>query len=169
MKERIKALVSAYILEVLDEDCNHFQISKERLCNEILLKFSVKFRSDSDFDDDMLFDRREYLQFALNANNKKYYEKLVVDSGEPNESQLIREIFSYYAILPPFLRELNIFREKISFLANAARSARTVRLDIGGEAVENKIEAVRRSPDTNYLVAVIGGSDYYISKLRVID
>ncbi|MDR1834610.1 MAG: hypothetical protein LBQ96_02280 [Fusobacteriaceae bacterium] len=75
MKERIKALVSAYILEVLDEDCNHFQISKERLCNEILLKFSVKFRSDSDFDDDMLFDRREYLQFALNANNKKYYEK----------------------------------------------------------------------------------------------
>jgi hypothetical protein len=93
----------------------------------------------------------------------------VVDSGEPNESQLIREIFSYYAILPPFLRELNIFREKISFLANAARSGRTVRLDIGGEAVENKIEAVRRSPDTNYLVTVIGGSDYYISKLRVID
>jgi len=167
VKERIKALVSSFIAEVLDKDCVHFSISKERLCNEILFKFSVKFRSN--YDDDLIFDDKEYLQFALNAKNKRYYGELLQESGETNESQLIRDIFSYYATLPAFLREYNIYREKVSFLATAFKESKKVRLDLGGKAVESNIEALRRSKENDYLVAVIEGTEHFVSSIRVID
>ena len=79
-----------------------------------------------------------------------------------NESEMIREIFSSYAILPAFLREIHLFKEKISFLMTAQKEYRVLKL-------HTKFEAVLRDKESDYLKVIVNGSDYFVSQLEVIN
>lgn len=103
MKEKIKVAVPEFVLKTLKEDQKHFDITKEKLCNEILLKFSIE---NLNCYCDIQFNKNEYLQFNLNKTNKIYYEELSKKIDGKNDSEKIRKIFSEYAILQPFVREL---------------------------------------------------------------
>lgn len=98
MKKKIRVLVPTFILEILEKDCEFFGLTKEKLCNEIFLKFSLKFRSR--YQDEMIFEEKEYLQFTLNKANQRYYTDLLKGLPEANDSEIIREkvIFLYSAI-----------------------------------------------------------------------
>ena len=74
LKQKVKASVPEYLIEILEEDLKHFSLPKERLCNEILLKFSLKFRSN--YNQEMIFEDKDIIQFTLNKDNRKYYAEL---------------------------------------------------------------------------------------------
>lgn len=167
MKQKIKASVPKYLLKILEADLNHFSISKEGLCNEILLKFSLKFRSN--YHQEMLFEEKEYLQFSLNKENKKYYEELSKQMSDLNDAEIIREIFLSYAILPPFLREINLFREKIVFLNTAQKEYRTLKVHTNDGVLESRIKKIFRDKETDYLMATLNDSNYFISQIRIIN
>ncbi|MGL6099317.1 MAG: hypothetical protein ACRCZ9_10370 [Fusobacteriaceae bacterium] len=166
MKKKIRVLVSDLILETLEQDHRQFGLSKEGLCNEILLKFSLKLRLN--YQQDMLYEKKEYLQFNLNKANQRYYHNLISETQELNESEIVREIFSVYAVLHPFLREVYIFREKITFIGNAVKECRVVKIDTPDGVLDGRIEKIERCKEKGYLKIVILGKSYYISQMRVI-
>lgn len=167
MKQKIKASVPKYLLKILEADLNHFSISKEGLCNEILLKFSLKFRSN--YHQEMLFEEKEYLQFSLNKENKKYYEELSKQMSDLNDAEIIREIFLSYAILPPFLREINLFREKIVFLNTAQKEYRTLKVHTNNGVLESRIKKIFRDEESDYLMITLNNNNYFISQIRIIN
>lgn len=166
LKTKIKASVPKFLLEVLEEDLKQFSIAKERLCNIILLKFSSK--SSPNYNQEMIFENKKYLQFTLNKNNVSYFDKLSQRKKDMNNSEIIREIFLSYAVLPPFLREIILFREKIIFLNTVQKSETEIKLDTGEEVVEGIIEEIFRDEKTGYLKLELNGEDYFISRIRVV-
>lgn len=166
MKKKIRVLVPAFILETLENDCNFFGLTKEKLCNEIFFKFSLKFRSR--YQDEMIFEDREYLQFTLNKENQRYYIELFKEMKEFNDSEIIREIFSTYSVLTPFLREVYLFREKVIFLHSAVKEYRVLKVDTPSGIMEGRINRIYRCNDSNYLKIDINEKNYYIGQIRVI-
>ena len=82
---------------------------------------------------------------------------------------MIREIFSSYAILPAFLREIHLFKEKISFLMTAKKEYRVLKLHTKFGVIEGRIEEVLRDKESDYLKVIVNGSDYFVSQLEVIN
>lgn len=166
LKTKIKVSVPNLLLEILEQDLHQFSITKERLCNIILLKFSSK--DAPNYNQEMMFENKTYLQFALNKDNIGYYSKLSQKKKNMSNSEIIREIFLSYAVLPPFLRETILFREKIIVLNTTQKEKVNIQLDTGEEIVEGIIEDIFRDTKTRYLKLKLEGKDYFISKVRII-
>ena len=166
MKKKIRVLVPTFILEILEKDCEFFGFTKEKLCNEIFLKFSLKFRSR--YQDEMIFEEKEYLQFTLNKANQRYYTDLLKELPEANDSEIIREIFSTYSVLVPFLREIYLFREKVIFLHSAMKEYRVLKIDTSSGIVEGRVTRIYRCKESGYLKLNIDESSYYVGQARVI-
>lgn len=166
LKDSIRALIPTYLVEVINRDTKHFSVSKYKLCNDILVKFSLKFRSN--YCQDMFFEQGKYLQFNLYKQNIVYYNTLRKEIKGVTESEMIREIFSSYGILPPFLREINLFREKISFLISAQKEYRVLKIHTAEGIAEGRIENIYRNEETDYLMIMMNGKSYYMSHIEII-
>ncbi len=166
-KYNIKVLVTKYILEILEKDIKHFRISKNKLSNLILIKFSLKFQSD--YFQEMNFEEKEYLQFTLHKENINYYSQMKRATNGLNESEMIREIFSSYAVLPSFLRELSIFREKVSFLNIALKERKKLKLHTTQGIIETNINKILRDKGTGYLQIETDTERYFISQIEIIN
>ena len=166
MRKKIRVLVPTLILETLEKDYKFFGLSKEKLCNEILFKFSLKFQAK--YQEEMIFEDKEYLQFNLNKENQRYYEELLKIETRTNDSEIIREIFSSYAVLSPFLREMYLFKEKILFLYLAAKEYKVLKIDTPLGVSEGRIINIFRCKESCYLKIEINQTYYYVSKIRVI-
>jgi len=167
MKERIRVLMPEYVIGVLDKDCEHFSMSRENLCNEVLLKISLK--SQPPFHKDLIYGKRNYLQFALHKKNRKFYENLLRENKVENESELIRQIFSCYAILPPFLREVYLFREKVEFFRKAISGKTPVKLECDGEIFDCPVRVLEISKESGYLEMDIPAGRRLVSLVRVVE
>ena len=167
LKDNIRALVPKYLIEIINRDVKHFSISRYKLCNDILVKFSLKFRSNY-CQDMMSFEQGEYLQFNLYKQNIVYYNSLRKGIDGITESEMIREIFSSYGILPPFLREINLFREKIAFLISAQKEYRVLKIHTRTGIAEGRIKSIYRNEDTDYLMILLDEKSYYISQIEII-
>ncbi|MHD0316386.1 hypothetical protein [Fusobacterium ulcerans] len=166
MKEKIKVAVPEFVLKTLKEDQKHFDITKEKLCNEILLKFS---RENLNCYCDIQFNKNEYLQFNLNKTNKIYYEELSKKINGKNDSEKIRKIFSEYAILQPFVREAILFRENIICINSFEKSKRSLKVCTNGEIYEGKVEKIFIDEVKGYLMATINKSSHYISEIKILN
>ncbi|MCI5725783.1 MAG: DeoR family transcriptional regulator [Fusobacterium gastrosuis] len=164
-KYNIKALVGKYIKEILEQDVNHFKISKYNLCNLILMRFSLNYTSN--FSENTPFEEREYLQFTLHKENVVYYSEMKKNSPNMSESEMIREIFSSYAILPPFLREIYLFREKIAFIVSMKKEYKEIKFHTSEGIVEGRIEELYRNRTNNYLEIKINSRKYYVSQIEI--
>lgn len=168
LKSKVKANVPKFILDIIEKDSTHFNITKEGLCNEVLVKFSLKFRSNHCAE--MLFEETESLQFSLNKDNQKYYSELLKDLENINESEVLREIFSSYAILPAFMREIHLFREKMAFLQSSLKEYRVLNIHtIEDGIIEGKIDTIFRNKENDYLMLGLKNKEYYLSQVRIIN
>lgn len=166
LKQKVKASVPKYLVEILEVDLKHFSLPKERLCNKILLKFSLKFRSN--YNQEMIFEEKDILQFSLNKENRTYYAELCQQMEKLSESEIIREIFLSYAVLPPFLRETHLFREKIVFLNTAQKEYRILKVHTSDGVIESRVEKIFRDKATGYLKITLNSKDYFIGQIRII-
>ncbi|ASC03205.1 DeoR family transcriptional regulator [Fusobacterium polymorphum] len=166
-KSNIKVLVSKYVKEILEEDTKHFNIPKYDLCNRILIKFFL--RTDTNFSRLTPFEEKEYLQFSLQKDNIPRYIELKKLMKEKTESEMIREIFVSYTTLPPFLREINLFEEKIVFLITAKKEYKKLKLYTDEGIIEGKINSLKRNEINNYLEVEINSKKYYISRVEIIN
>ena len=166
-KSNIKVLVSKYVKEILEEDTKHFNIPKYDLCNRILIKFFL--RTDTNFSRLTPFEEKEYLQFSLQKDNIPRYIELKKLMKEKTESEMIREIFVSQTTLPPFLREINLFEEKIVFLMTAKKEYKNLKLYTDEGIIEGKIDSLKRNKINNYLEIEINSRKYYISRVEIIN
>lgn len=166
-KSNIKVLVSKYVKEILEEDTKHFNIPKYDLCNRILIKFFL--RTDTNFSRLTPFEEKEYLQFSLQKDNIPRYIELKKLMKDKTESEMIRDIFVSYTTLPPFLREINLFEEKIVFLMTAKKEYKRLKLYTDEGIIEGKINSLKRNEINNYLEVEIDSKKYYISRVEIIN
>lgn len=176
-KSNIKVLIPKYINEILDKDVKHFKIAKYDLCNRILIKFFL--RSDTNFSKITPFEKKEHLQFALQKENIPRYIELKKLMKNKTESEMIREIFASYTTLPPFLREINLFEEKIVFLLfeekivflmTAKKEYKKLKLYTDdGQIVEGRIDELKRNENNNYLEIEINSKKYYVSRVTIMN
>lgn len=166
MKKKIRVQIPSLIMEVLEGDKKFFNVTKERLCNEVLYKFSLRFRSN--YQNDLCYEDKVYLQFTLNKDNQRYYDELIRQNIGLSESEIIREIFSAYAILHPSLRELYLYREKIAFVSSAIKEYRVLKIDTCDGVIEGKINKIFRCKKLGYLKIEINEKSYYLNQSRII-
>lgn len=166
MKTKIKILIPIIILETIENDAKFFGYSKERLCNEVLGKFSLKYRSN--YQNELYFEKREYFQFNLNKANQKYYPELLKNNSEFKEAEILREIFLSYALFHPCLREVYLNREKIAFINNSIKEYRILKIGTEDGIVEGRIAELFRCKEQGYLKILIEDEEYYISKIWII-
>ena len=105
---RKKITVSKLVLDILDRDAKQFNMTKERLCNEILITFSIREVKEIERED---LDEKAILQFTLSRANAEYYS--IISKKIENEPKFLRSIFTTYAHLNPFYREIMMFRDKL--------------------------------------------------------
>ena len=161
-----KVLVPVFLLEILEKDCSFFKISKDNLCNQILLKFSLRFCLK--YQEDMIFEENDYLQFNIQKDNQRLFSELSRRVKELSDSDLLREVFLAYAILPPFLRETYLFKEKVNFLHSSYKDQKVIKIDSLSEIIEGKVEKIFRCLNTDYLKIMIHKKEFYVSQIRVI-
>ena len=161
-----KVLVPVFLLEILEKDCSFFKISKDNLCNQILLKFSLRFCLK--YQEDMIFEENDCLQFNIHKDNQRLFSELSRRVKELSDSNLLREVFLAYAILPPFLREIHLFKEKVNFLHSSYKDQKVIKIDSLSEIIEGKVEKIFRCPNTDYLKIMIHKKEFYVSQIRVI-
>lgn len=161
-----KVLVPVFLLEILEKDCSFFKISKDNLCNQILLKFSLRFCLK--YQEDMIFEENDYLQFNIHKDNQRLFIELSRRVKELSDSELLREVFLAYATLPPFLRETHLFKEKVNFLHSSYKDQKVIKIDSLSEIIEGKVEKIFRCPNTDYLKIMIHKKEFYLSQIRVI-
>lgn len=161
-----KVLVPVFLLEILEKDYSFFKISKDNLCNQILLKFSLRFCLK--YQEEMMFEETNYLQFNIHKDNQRLFDELSRKVKEISDSDLLREVFLAYAILPPFLRETHLFKEKINFLNSSYKDKKIIKIDSLSEIIEGKVEKIFRCPNTDYLKIIIHKKEFYMSQIRVI-
>ena len=166
-KSNIKVLVSKYVKEILEEDTKHFNIPKYDLCNRILIKFFL--RTDTNFSRLTPFEEKEYLQFSLQKDNIPRYIELKKLMKDKTESEMIRDIFVSYTTLPPFLREINLFEEKIVFIMTAKKEYKRLKLYTDEVIIEGKKNSLKRNEINNYLEVEIDSKKYYISRVEIIN
>lgn len=166
MKQKIRVLVPKLVIEVLERDSKFFGVTKEKLCNEILFKFSSKIKLS--YHEELVFEEKEYLQFNLNKVNQRYYSELLSELRNTNESEVIRSIFSSYAVLIPALREMNLFREKTIFLKVSDKESKILKMDTPNGIIEGRIEKIFRCQEEGYLKLKVDKKEFYLGKIRVI-
>lgn len=167
MKEKIKVTIPEFVLRVLKEDCEHFGITKEKLCNEILLKFSL--RNFNCYYKEFSFSKNEYLQFNLNKINKVYYIELSKKISGKNDSEKIRKVFIEYAILQPFIRESILFLENIMCINAFEKKQTIVKIYTEGKVLETKVEKLFIDTEKGYLMTTINKYNCYLSKIKIVN
>lgn len=166
MKKKMRVLVPKLVIDMIEQDYIFFGITKEKLCNEILFRFSLK--SKFNYQEEMIFEEKEYLQFNLNKSNQRYYSQLLKEVDLINESEILRKIFLSYAILTPFLREIHLFREKILFLNLAIKEHKLLKIDSPNGIIEGKVNRIFRCQKTGYLKIETGKEEFYVGEIRII-
>ena len=151
-----KVLVPVFLLEILEKDCSFFKISKDNLCNQILLKFSLRFCLK--YQEDMIFEENDYLQFNIQKDNQRLFSELSRRVKELSDSDLLREV----------LRETHLFKEKVNFLHSSYKDQKVIKIDSLSEIIEGKVEKIFRCLNTDYLKIMIHKKEFYVSQIRVI-
>ena len=94
----------------------------------------------------MIFEENDYLQFNIHKDNQRLFSELSRRVKELSDSDLLREVFLAYAILPPFLRETHLFKEKVNFLHSSYKDQKVIKIDSLSEIIEGKVEKIFRCP-----------------------
>ncbi len=162
-KYKIKALVPQYVYEVIKKDSEYLNISFYGLCNLIIKKFSFNINTSYSLE----FDEKKSLQFELQKKVAPYYQEIINTQGlkyDLNESQIVRNIFINYALLPPFMREITLFKQEIAYILN--NESKIYVLSTG--LIEGKAESILIDKKTNHLKIIIDNKEYGINKIELI-
>lgn len=162
-KKRIKIMVSKLVLDILDRDSKHFNITREKLCNEILVIFSIKKIQGIEREE---LDEKTYLQFTLSQSTTKYYE--VICTTIQDEPKFIRNIFTGYAHLNPFYREIILFRDKIIVLKDYCLKKEKFHISMENKLEEVVAEEIKRCQITDYIKLQTNKGEFYMNELKII-
>lgn len=166
MRKKIKMPIPQIINEVLIQDSEHFGMTKEKLCNEVILKMGYKTLVG--YHKMMTFEDKVDLQFNLQVETQKYYEDIYKENDAISDSELVRTILSTYINLSPLLREKLIMDSKLRFIIELLKGEHIVKIDRGDDVVDGLLERVHRCPTTNYLKVVHSHGSEYLSKIKII-
>ncbi|GLI57784.1 hypothetical protein PM10SUCC1_32980 [Propionigenium maris DSM 9537] len=166
MRKKIKMPVPKIINEVLEKDCHHFGITKEKLCNEVILKMGYKPLIK--YHKMMTFEEKVDLQFNLQVETQKYYKDIWKENNATSDAELVRTILSTYINLSPFLREKIIMDTKLRFILELLREKHIVKIEVDGKIIEAELMEILRCSETNYLKVIHSQGEEYLSKLEII-
>lgn len=162
-KKRIKVLLSKLTLEILKRDSKHFKISKEKLCNDVLINFSLKRLLGVERE---LFDEKAYLQFSLTQANSEYYN--IISKNIEDEPTFIKNMFTSYIHLNPFYRETYIFKDKLIIVSSYIEKKEEINVSIKGALDRILIEGVIKCNTTDYIKLKTNKGCFYLSDIRLI-
>ncbi|MGL4902208.1 MAG: hypothetical protein ACRDA0_00650 [Cetobacterium sp.] len=162
-KKRIKIMVSKLVLDILNRDSKHFNIARERLCNEVLIIFSIKNVQGIAREE---LDEKVYLQFTLNQSSSEYYGVICKDIDD--EPKFLRSIFTSYIHLNPFYRESTLFKDKLIVLKDYCIRKERIHISIGNSFEAVFIEEIKRCQLTDYIKLETSKGEFYMNELRII-
>ena len=104
MKKKIRVQIPSLIMETLETDSTFFKIAKERLCNEILYKFSLRFRSN--YQSDLSFVKNgmeaQISIDGLNSTIKSTVDFIYPTFDDKTKKSLIAYLERVWLVLSPF-------------------------------------------------------------------
>ncbi|MDO5789093.1 MAG: hypothetical protein Q4P79_06475 [Fusobacterium sp.] len=161
---RKKITVSKLVLDILDRDAKQFNMTKERLCNEILITFSIRDVKEIEREE---LDEKAILQFTLSRSTSEYYN--IISKKIENEPKFLRSIFTTYAHLNPFYREIMMFRDRLITLKDYISRKEKIYISIGTRVEEVLIIDIIRCPITDYIkLRTQDKGEFYLNEFRMI-
>lgn len=161
---RKKITVSKLVLDILDRDAKQFNMTRERLCNGILITFSIREIREVERES---LDERAVLQFSLSKSTSEYYT--IISKDIENEPKFLRSIFTTYVHLNPFYREIMIFRDKLITLKDYILRKEKIYISVGTSIEEVLITDIIRCPITDYIKFKIKDKgEFFLNEFRII-
>ena len=164
-KKKVRVQVPKLVREILERDSAHFNITREKLCNLIILK--VGYRSKFDLAKELCNLEKVYLQFNLNSQCLNFYLDILKSNGNTNESEVIRSILLTYINLNSFLREKILFEEQLAYFEYLKKSEDSVKVVVGDRIMEEKVIRIFPCPKTHYIRVAFEKHEDYLSRLKV--
>lgn len=163
-KKKVKILTPTLFLETLEKDVKHFGITKEKLCNEILIRLNDRYMLA--LEREFKSEEKKFLQFNLNKKGSKFYSSIVTNHLSTNESEIMRSILAGYINLNPFIREWAIFEEKIVFFEHLEREQNEIKVLVNDSFYIGKVKGIERCKETDYIVVKLGNRSEYLSRIK---
>ena len=164
-KKKVRVQVPKLVREIIERDSAHFNITRKKLCNLIILKMG--YRSKVDLVKELCNLEKVYLQFNLNSECLNFYLDILKSNGNTNESEVIRGILLTYINLNSFLREKILFEEQVAYFEYLKKFREHVKVVIGNKITEEKIVRIFPCPSTHYIRVAFEKHEEYLSKLKI--
>lgn len=166
MKKKRKLLLPDIVIEILDHDAKHFDMTREKLCNEIIIKLGYKERLS--LSSEIKFTSKKYIQFNLGMIAGKVYDDIFQRSEDISDPELMRSIFNAYFNYHPYVREYILFKEKITYLERLQKKGEEVIVSTNHTIIRGTISSINRCSETQFRKIVIGDTEEYISKIKIV-
>ena len=112
----MRVAIPNFVREVLENDMNYYNFSKDKICNVIIQRLG--FENTQSLHKKVV-DNTSILNFNLNEKNTELFDEMFKLSKEKIESEFFRRVFSTYANFHPFIREKILNLELFKILENA--------------------------------------------------
>ncbi|MDN5304613.1 MAG: hypothetical protein PWP46_1499 [Fusobacteriaceae bacterium] len=149
---KINIKLPFFILEKLENDAITFNITKNKIFNEIYRSFKNKYKGYK-IEINGKYDKKK--SFTLNKANHRDYIDIIMGkiyvNNDINEAEYFRDLFYQYSILPIFEREKILFKNNFEKLEKAINEKRKIKLYSKNRVREFNPYFIKQSEEFNYI------------------
>lgn len=148
MRKKIKITVPKLVKEILEQDMEYFNYTKEKLCNLIIQELG--YEKTIPLYEKMENEDKAIITFNLYEKNTAYFNDMLKESKEETERDFLRRIFSTYINFHPSIREKVIRKELFTELEKAQKRNKMIKISHKAEILTIKALGLERNNETGY-------------------
>lgn len=122
---KVRITVPAYIQDILNTDMYDFDLTKNKICNEIFFAFH---QSHNEQAKRFRLQESTILQFTLSNENLDLFIKLTDQVNFTNKAEFFRQMFFDYCSQPRYVRELSLNEKSIKLVNKAIKEQKQLRI-----------------------------------------
>lgn len=168
MRKKIKVSIPRLVKEILEQDMEYFNYTREKLCNLIIQELG--YEKTIPLHEKMEDEDKVVINFNLYEKNTIYFNDMLKESKEETEREFLRRIFSTYVNFHPSIREKVIRKELFNELEKARKRNKMIKVSHKTEILTIKALGLERDNETGYnYIRAIKDNQEYLYKVKDIE
>lgn len=160
MRKKIKVSIPRLVKEIIEQDMEYFNYTREKLCNLIIQELG--YEKTIPLHEKMEEEDKVLINFNLYEKNTVYFSDMLKESDEETEREFLRRVLSTYVNFHPSIREKVVRKELFTELEKAKKRNKQVKVSHKEEILTVKALGLERDDETgyNYLKAIRDNQEY---------
>lgn len=122
---KVRITVPAYVHDILNTDMYDFELTRNKICNEIFFAFHMSRYEQVAH---LQLQESKILQFTLSNENLDLFIKLTDQVNFSNKAEFFRQMFFDYCSQPRYMREVSLNGKNIKLINKAIKEQKQLRI-----------------------------------------